>query len=59
MNTLRKYIIRLVMAMASALLLSVLNMGIALPVNIFTGAAAVFLGVPGIALSVVLCNFIL
>ncbi len=59
MNKLGKYIIRLLIAMVSALLLTVLNVGITLPINIFTGMYAVFLGIPGIALSIVLCNFIM
>ncbi len=58
MKRLIKYIVRAVIAAATALLLTLFNVGITLPVNVLTVAASVLLGVPGIVLSVILCNYI-
>ena len=54
-----RYILRAVISIAVALLLSVFSVGISLPINIVTMSSGVFLGVPGIVLSIVLCNFVL
>ena len=58
-KTLVRYILRAVISLAVALVLSVLSVGINLPINIVTLSSGVFLGVPGIVLSIVLCNFVL
>lgn len=58
MKRLTKYIARAVMAAATALLLSLINIGLSLPVNIFTASVCVLLGTPGIVLSVILCSCI-
>ena len=58
MKRLIKYIVRAVIAAATALLLTLFNVGITLPVNVLTVAVSVLLGVPGIVLSVILCNYI-
>lgn len=58
MKRLTKYIARAVLTAATALLLTVINVGISLPVNIFTSAVSVLLGMPGIVLSIILCNYI-
>ena len=58
MKRLIKYVARAVIAAATALLLTLINVGITLPVNVLTVAVSVLLGVPGIVLSVILCNYI-
>ena len=58
MKKFTKYIARAVMAAAVALILTLINAGIYLPVNIFTMSASVLLGMPGIVLSVILCSYI-
>ena len=58
MKRLIKYVARAVIAAATALLLTLINVGITLPVNVLTVSASVLLGVPGIVLSVILCNYI-
>lgn len=58
MKRLAKYILRGIIALAVALILSVSGGEVTLPVNVITLSASVFMGVPGIVLSVMLCNFI-
>lgn len=58
MKKITKYIARSVMAAAVALILSVVNIGIILPINILTVASSVIFGIPGILLSIILCNYI-
>lgn len=58
MKRFTKYILRGILALAVALVLSISGGEILLPVNIVTLSASVFMGVPGIALSIMLCNFI-
>ncbi len=58
MKKIIKYCVRALLGVGTSLVLSVIDCGLVLPVNILTGAASVFLGVPGIALSVVLCSCI-
>lgn len=53
-----KYILRGVIALAIALILSLMGTGITLPVNIITISISVFMGIPGIVLCIMLCNFI-
>ncbi len=58
MKRLTKYILRGVIALAVALVLSMTGVGITLPVNIITLSTSVLLGVPGVVLCIMLCNFI-
>ncbi len=58
MKKLIKYCVRALLGMGTSLILSMMDCGLVLPVNILTGAAALFLGAPGIALCVVLCSCI-
>ena len=54
-----RYILRAVISVAVALVLSLFSGDISLPINVVTMSSGVFLGVPGIILSIVLCNFVL
>jgi len=45
--------------LAVALVLSIFSFGVSLPINVVTMSSGVFLGVPGIVLSIVLCNYVL
>lgn len=58
MKRFTKYILRGILALAVALVLSISGGEVLLPVNIVTLSASVFMGVPGIVLSIMLCNFI-
>ena len=58
-KTLVRYIVRGVITLAVALVLSVFSFNINLPINIVTMSSGVFLGVPGVVLAIVLCNFVL
>ena len=58
-KTFVRYIIRAVIMLAVALVLSIFSFGVSLPINVVTMSSGVFLGVPGIVLSIVLCNYVL
>ena len=54
-----RYILRAVISVAVAFVLSLFSGDISLSINVVTMSSGVFLGVPGIILSIVLCNFVL
>lgn len=58
MKRLIKYILRGIIALGMALILSVSGIGLTLPVNVITLSASVIMGVPGVVLCIMLCNFI-
>ena len=58
MKRVLRYILRATLAVGLAFLLSLMGGSITLPINIVTLAASVFLGAPGVALALLLCNYI-
>lgn len=58
MKRLTKYILRGIIALGMALILSVSGSSVTLPINVMTLSASVIMGVPGVVLCIMLCNFI-
>lgn len=58
MKKILKYSSRIILVLATALILNLTNIGLSLPVNVMTVASSLLFGLPGTVLSLVLCNYI-